>query len=203
MIASKLLRRGDTLPVSFSGITKSFGSQTVLSQMSGEFADPGITCIMGKSGSGKTTLLNILMGRLKADKGELKGITGRRIGAVFQEDRLLPWCTALENVTLVLGGHQQDTEARAMLTRMQLADCVDQKVTELSGGMKRRVAIARALVFQPEILFMDEPFRGLDDALRVAVMEVVREFSKEHAVIMVTHDPAEAGFFGARIMHIS
>jgi len=183
-------------------ISKSFGSHAVLQDFSAEFTDPGITCIMGRSGSGKTTLLNIMMGRLKADQGSITGFSGRTLGAVFQEDRLLPWCTALENVALVLNGDDVKERALRILARVHLEESAMQKVTELSGGMKRRVAIARALAFDPEILILDEPFKGLDDELRLEVMELVREFSSERAVIIVTHDHVEAEFFAAKMVYL-
>ena len=140
-------------------LTLRFGEHIVFDRFSAEIPLDGNTVLRGASGSGKTTLLRLLAGLLEPDGGEMRGLEGLRAAVVFQEDRLLPWYTALENVALV----SDERRAVEILQRLGLAEAVDEKPAALSGGMRRRVAIARALAYGGDVLLLDEPFAGLDE----------------------------------------
>ncbi|MCL2224906.1 MAG: ATP-binding cassette domain-containing protein [Defluviitaleaceae bacterium] len=181
--------------IRLKNICKSFGEQSVLRDISMEFAE-GITCIMGPSGVGKTTLINIAAGIIAPDCGEIIGLHGKKVSMIFQEDRLLEWETALTNVLFVNNNRPRAIE---LLTQAGLADSLHKKAADLSGGMKRRVCLCRALIAQHDLLILDEPFKGLDAEIKPSIMQMV----KDHAngiTICITHDPSEAEFLGGRVI---
>lgn len=156
--------------------------------------------VMGTSGSGKTTLLRLVMGLLSPMGGSVEN-TFQTMGVVFQEPRLLPWRTAIENVNLVLGDRSDTLEtARRYLKKMELGEAADKYPREMSGGMQQRLALARALAVQGDFLILDEPFKGLDEELRQRVLEQVNEF--EGAILLVTHEEMEAKALGCRMESI-
>ena len=164
--------------------------------------------IVGASGSGKSTLLAILAGldtpttgRVRLDGTDLFALDedaraelrGRTVGFVFQSFQLLPALTALENVMLPLelaGREDADPAARAMLSRVGLAERLHHYPKHLSGGEQQRVALARAFVMQPKLLLADEPTGSLDAASGEAVIELVFELNRTTGttLVMVTHD---------------
>jgi len=179
-----------------------------------EIAEPGFYGIMGASGSGKSTLLYLLAGLDRPDGGEIE-VAGaridrmtedeltlhrrRRVGVVFQQYNLLPTLTALENVMLpgVLDGRPRaelESRARALLGEIGLADRTHHRPEALSGGEQQRVAIARALLFEPPVLFADEPTGALDSANSERMWRMLDELARERrmVVLMVTHEPAAA-----------
>ncbi len=190
------------MPVSIRGLSKSFDGKQVLENMSFELPDRGVVAIEGRSGAGKTTLLNILMGLLPPDGGTIDGLAGRRFTAVFQEDRLLENWSALKNIRLVCPRAVTDAEIAAHLAETGLAGEEKTPVRALSGGMKRRVALVRAVIAPGDILVLDEPFRGLDEATRSAVIRYVLKRAGNRLILLVTHDRAEAGAMNA-LMTIS
>lgn len=156
--------------------------------------------LMGPSGCGKTTLLRIALELVTPTAGTVRN-TFSRLGVVFQEPRLLPWRTALENVNLVLGDGKETLEkAAAYLSRVGLSEAKDKLPRELSGGMQQRVAIARALVMEPDCLILDEPFKAMDEALRWKVLELVN--GTNAAILLVTHDEEEARQLGCDILRL-
>ena len=171
-------------------LSKTFGGHQVLNNFSAEIPLCGVTVIRGASGAGKTTLFRLLLGLEKPESGEIRGMQGRKPAVVFQEDRLLPWATALENAQM----GSDESRAKAALTRLGLGDNLCQLPRELSGGMKRRVAIARALAYGGDILFLDEPFTGLDEENKRIAAEALAEASVP--ILVITHDDAEAELFG-------
>jgi NitT/TauT family transport system ATP-binding protein len=176
-----------------SDLKKSFGDNVVLNGFSHNFTDKKVTAIMGQSGSGKTTLLAIMMGLLPPDSGTVQ--CPAPISAVFQENRLCENLTASANIRLVTGKKYNRHEITAELLRIGLNDCENKAVSQLSGGMKRRVALLRALLADSEVLFLDEPFKGLDLDTKNLVMEYCKEMTKGKTVIFVTHDQRECDFF--------
>ncbi|MCH5203544.1 MAG: ABC transporter ATP-binding protein [Oscillospiraceae bacterium] len=171
-------------------ICKSFHDKAVLKNFTYEFPEGRITALVGQSGCGKTTLLSIMMGLIKADSGTLIGFD-KPISAVFQEDRLCENLTVSANIRLVTGKRFTKTEIEKELCAVGLDGCAEKPVRELSGGMKRRTAIVRAMLADSEILFFDEPFKGLDSDTKRVVIEYVRQKSEGRTVIFVTHDMEE------------
>ena len=157
--------------------------------------------IMGPSGCGKTTLLRIALGLMKPTEGAVKN-SFSNLGVVFQEPRLLPWRTALENVNLVLGDSRETREkAGSFLELVGLADARDKLPGELSGGMQQRVALARALALEGDCLILDEPFKAMDEALRLQMIDLVAQ--TKAAVLLVTHEEAEAKALGCEIIRLT
>ena len=192
--------------VRVSGISKQFGTTIAIRDLSVSFPEHGIVAIMGPSGCGKTTLLQILAGLQRADRGTVQ-CRPSSIAYVFQEPRLLPWRTAVENIRLARSSSapKPSRTAEEWLNAMGLGDCTTRYPEELSGGMRQRVAIARALYCDSDLLLMDEPFKGLDEATRMQVMELVRsEQSAPHKLtLIVTHDKAEAAFLADYLLTFS
>ena len=179
--------------IELKNVTVRFGSRAVLDRFNARIPFSGTTMISGASGSGKTTLLRVLLGLQRIDSGEICGLFGRKLSAVFQEDRLLPWLTALENVQLV----SDHATAQRYLNALGLADALGQKPAQLSGGMKRRVAIARALAYRGEMLLLDEPFTGLDaEAMQTCAEALLAE---NKPIVLVTHSGAEAELLRASV----
>ena len=173
-------------------LTKAYGSKVVLQDFSLKLEKGTITCITGESGCGKTTLLNLIAGLTEPDAGGIEQKLA--VSYLFQEPRLLPWRTALENVTIALKG--DETKARAALELVGLGDSLDKYPAQLSGGMKQRVAMARAFCFPSEVLLMDEPFQNLDVKLRSSLLEAFLKLwdseQERKTVLWVTHDITEA-----------
>lgn len=187
-----------------SHLYKSYGENHVLEDFSVSFPPGKITCIMAPSGKGKTTLLRILMGLEKPDSGEINTMEGRRISAVFQEDRLCPNLSAGANACIALKTNQTDTSRIiAEFRSMNLPDdCITRPARTLSGGMKRRVAILRALLSPWDILILDEPFQGLDAETRKKVLDTIRRQCAGRTVICVTHEERDARELGADIVRL-
>ncbi len=171
-------------------INKAFGENQVLNGFSHEFSKGSFTAVMGQSGCGKSTLLSVLMGVLPADSGEVQPQKYRK-SAVFQENRLCENLTAGGNIRLVTGRRYSPAEISEELAALGLPDCESKPVRELSGGMKRRVALLRALLAEYDVLFLDEPFKGLDEVTKELVVNRVREKTYGRTVIMVSHDIEE------------
>ena len=184
-----------------TGLCKRFGDKAVLRDLSAVLPGGETTCIMGPSGCGKTTLLRILMGLLAPDSGSVTGLP-RTIAAVFQEDRLCEDLTAAANVRLVTGRAVPPAEIEAHLRALGLGDSLGLPVREYSGGMKRRAALARAVLAESELLVLDEPFKGLDEAARAAAEAYLLAHSQGKTRLIVTHDRAEAARLGGGVLRL-
>lgn len=176
------------MSIRISKLAKAFTGNPVIAGLDLTLPERGIVAIAGPSGCGKTTLLHLLAGLLAPDAGSITGESREMVSMVFQEDRLLPWLSALENVALV--ATSQDAAAR-WLKKMQLAPFAAYYPEAMSGGMRRRVALARALAFKSGILLLDEPFQGLDAELKKLVYELIREAGRSRLIVLVTHDAAD------------
>lgn len=174
--------------LSLINLSKSYGNKVILKEFYHDFADRGLVIIKGPSGCGKTTLLRLIAGLEKKDGGEI--ISNGVISLLFQEDRLLPWLNVTENITCVMrkNSNEKNQIAQALIELVGLSGEENERIENLSGGMKRRVAFARALALEPDILLLDEPFVGLDGDTKKKLMDVTLSFSKKHLVLMVTHD---------------
>lgn len=169
-------------------ISKSYKDKIVFDDFSMDLPAHGIVGLSGPSGCGKTTFLHILAGLIAYDSGSITGISGKRTGVVFQEDRLLPWLTAAENLDLVIKNQATTTK---WLEEIQLSDHSDYYPSEMSGGMKRRISLARALAFDCDLLLLDEPFQGLDDVLKDNMQKLVLREAQSKPVLLVSHDSSE------------
>ena len=178
----------------------------VFDKLTFSVAPGSFVSVIGRSGVGKSTLLSILAAIVRPTEGEVlvDGVPLRQpkpdvVGMVFQEDRLLPWLSAVDNVAfpLQIRGVDRASRRRAAMEQLAvvgLADSAERLPRELSGGMRQRVAIARGLVLEPGILLMDEPFGALDEQTREAMGdELLRIWSRtEKTVVFVTHSINEA-----------
>lgn len=187
------------MEIELRNISKSYGEKQVFKGFSHCFPLGNTTCVMGPSGCGKTTLLNLLMGLQAPDSGEITGLAGLKKSAVFQEDRLCENVGAVSNLRLT-SPHLSRRDAQAALCALGLSGSLKQPVREFSGGMKRRTAILRALLADFDLLLADEPFHGLDPALKLQSMEYFREKVKGKTAVLVTHDIDEAKFFQGEIL---
>jgi ABC-type nitrate/sulfonate/bicarbonate transport system ATPase subunit len=209
--------------LSFVQVSKQFdradgGSLEVLRDIDFQVPRNEVVSILGPSGSGKSTLLNLAAGLIFPDTGQVlisaQPTTGKldwsRVGYMFQDDRLLPWRTAVNNVSLALEAgsmpaRERLARARANLALVGLADFADAYPHQLSGGMRSRVAMARSLVTEPDILLMDEPFSRLDAQTRASMHgELLRiHASRALSILFVTHDVEEAVVLSSRIVMFS
>ncbi len=184
-------------------ISKAYNGVTVLKELDLTIREGSINCIMGASGSGKTTLANILMGLVKPDKGEVQGLAGEKITAVFQEDRLIEHWDAVKNILLVCGKQVTEAVVRDHLKMVGLDEEQKKPVRSYSGGMRRRVALVRALLADGKVILLDEPFKGLDEALRLKVISYLKEQTHGKTLILITHDKEDARLLGAEIQELT
>ena len=183
-------------------LCKRFGDHVVLNDLTLDFPDGQISCLMGPSGCGKTTLLHILLGLERADGGRIVGVP-ERIAACFQTDRLCDDISAVENVRFVTGKLVARDVIAEHLTRLGLVESMDQPAKELSGGMRRRVCLARAVLSGADAIFLDEPFKGLDEETRRIAMDYLKDTCAGKTLVVVTHEPAEAEYLGGTLQHLA
>lgn len=187
--------------VELDDVTVRFGLRTVLDQLDLRLDSGEFVAVIGRSGSGKTTLLRLLAG---LSGGQVTGTvhTGARPAVVFQDARLLPWRSALDNVALGVRTGDARERSRTALHEVGLTDRGDAWPRQLSGGQQQRVALARALVREPDLLLLDEPFSALDALTRGDAQELVLRLWRDHrpAVLLVTHDVEEAVLLADRVV---
>lgn len=206
--------------IEIDGLTKTFASDagdiTALEGIEFDIAPREFVGIVGPSGCGKSTLLRCVGGLIAPSTGQVR-IGGevvtapdRRIGYVFQKAVLLPWRRVLDNVMLPFEVMRRPTEedrrkAHEVLEMVGLAEYLQHRPGELSGGMQQRVSVARALAVEPSILLMDEPFGALDaqtrDQMNLELLRIWQE--SQTTVVFVTHDIGEALFLSDRVMVMS
>lgn len=179
--------------IEIQNLSFSFGEKTIFENYNLTLPDEGVVVFSAPSGRGKTTLFRLLAGLLKPREGRISGLENRRIGFVFQEDRLLPWLTVKDNIACV----SDEKTALSLLEELELSQSAEALPAALSGGMARRVAILRALAFSDDVLFLDEPFTGLDPELKEKTARLIQK--KSRLVLMITHDAGEAELFSGAI----
>ena len=183
-----------------SGLTAAFGGEPILEGINLEVNAGEFVSLIGPSGSGKTSILRAVTGLLEAGTGEVElGVDAEHVGFLFQDDALLPWRTARQNVALgmqIRGVPKGEAEKRAddWLGRLGLGRFGDRYPRQLSGGQRKRVAIAQVLALAPRLLLMDEPFASLDAIVRARLTEELLEWVEKEqlTVLLVTHDLEEA-----------
>ena len=174
-------------PVRISHLWKSYGNQNVLMDVSFNLTPGTVYCLLGPSGCGKTTFLRLIMNLEAPRQGSIRGLTGQKISAVFQEDRLFDFLSPLKNVHLACEKSASSSELQRFLEQFLEADALSKPVSQLSGGMKRRAAIARALAAPSDLIIMDEPFTGLDEATRDRVIHLIQKYLCGRTLLLVTH----------------
>ncbi|WP_269504026.1 ATP-binding cassette domain-containing protein [Burkholderia sp. IMCC1007] len=203
-------RTGSPAPddaVTLSGVSKRFGERTVLHDVELGIARGSFVAIVGRSGCGKSTLLRLVAGLEQPSSGALvtRGEGGGALDTriMYQDARLLPWKTVLQNVMLGLGRGARD-QARAVLDEVGLLERANDWPAQLSGGQRQRVALARALVHRPQLLLLDEPLGALDALTRIEMHALIERLWREHrfTALLVTHDVQEAVALGDRILLI-
>ena len=202
--------------VSFRHVRKSWQQVTALQNFSLDIAAGELVVLVGSSGCGKSTLLRMLIGLEPVTQGEIRingepvrGV-GKERGIVFQEPRLFPWLTVIDNVMLGLADEKlsrgvKRQRALAMLERVQLQEFAHALPSRLSGGMAQRVAIARGLIARPQILMLDEPFGALDALTRHTLQQELLQIHQRAGTttLLVTHDVEEAVALADRVVVLS
>lgn len=190
-------------------VIKKFENTQVLKELNLTINSGEFVCVVGRSGCGKSTFLRLLAGLEKVSQGEIT-LDGVKINGVhpdirimFQDSRLLPWRTVIENVALGLPKESYDLAIDA-LKEVGLENKANEWPANLSGGQKQRVALARALVHKPRLLLLDEPLGALDALTRIEMQTLIERIWQEHkfTVLLVTHDVSEAVILGDRVVLI-
>lgn len=199
---------GRGVAVRLSGVGKSYGARQVLAGIDLELAPGEFVAVIGRSGCGKSTLLRTIAGLETADQGKLligaPGVTPN-LRIMYQEARLLPWKTVLQNVALGLrNGSEGAARATQALDTVGLRERAAEWPTRLSGGQRQRVALARALVHQPDLLLLDEPLGALDALTRIEMQRLIESLWRERGftAVLVTHDVQEALVLADRVLLI-
>lgn len=194
---------GDKMRVNEKGricvhdLSKSYNGIAVLKNYNLELEPGSRTIIMAPSGYGKTTLLRLMMGLEQADSGEIIGVPEKK-SAVFQENRLCEGFSAIKNVEMI-DRYPGCPDVRTLLTEIGLGSSLDKSVRTLSGGMQRRCAIVRAMAADSDIVFLDEPFQGLDKENYHLTAAFIKKYLNGRMLVVVSHNEEDAELLGADI----
>ena len=186
------------MPINLESVSFFYGDKKILKDFNLSVKNGECICLLGPSGCGKTTTLRLIAGLETPMSGVVDTHNGK-ISMVFQEDRLLPWATALQNVSLPLTDKDKSF-AKKLLEQVGLSDSADLLPEEMSGGMCRRVAIARALAFGGDILLLDEPFNGIDADNKRYLAKLILDLFGDKTIVIITHSTEDAQLLGATII---
>lgn len=197
-------------PLVINGVSKQYQDRTVLNGIDLHIPSGQFVAVVGRSGCGKSTLLRLLAGLENPSYGELLAGHGPLQAArddirlMFQDARLLPWKSVIDNVGLGLKGRAWKSAALEALDAVGLAERADEWPAALSGGQKQRVALARALIHRPGLLLLDEPLGALDALTRIEMQDLIESLWQKHhfTVLLVTHDVSEAVAMADRVLLI-
>ncbi|OHY68386.1 aliphatic sulfonates ABC transporter ATP-binding protein [Pluralibacter gergoviae] len=197
------------IPLLLNAVGKRYGDNVVLNDLDLHIPAGQFVAVVGRSGGGKSTLLRLLAGLEKPNAGELLAGNGpltasqQETRLMFQDARLLPWKSVIDNVGLGLQGKWRDRALEA-LAAVGLENRAGEWPAALSGGQKQRVALARALIHRPGLLLLDEPLGALDALTRLEMQDLIASLWQEHGftVLLVTHDVSEAVAMVDRVLLI-
>lgn len=196
---AKLAANSQNLLLQAQNLSHSFGPSEILRDINFTLNQGDVISVVGPSGGGKTTLLHLCAGFLEVEEGKVINTFDTHAFA-FQETRLLPWQTTLDNIAFGLKAqgvkkHQRYQQATDIALRFGLEkDDLTKFPKDLSGGMRQRVSFARALVIEPQLLFLDEPFSALDIGLKQELQKILIDLisSDKLSIFFITHDLMEA-----------
>lgn len=188
----------------FDHVSFSYENKPILNDFSLSVEKGEIVAIMGASGIGKSTILNLAAGLLKPQSGTVQS-EAKKISYAFQEPRLFPWLSTIDNVNAVLSTKKETLEdAKHALEFVELSGNETLSPSELSGGMKSRVSLARAIAYNGDLYLLDEPFAALDESLKERLTKKLRQHIKERGAtaLFVTHQASDAKLLADRIITI-
>lgn len=197
------------LALNLHEVNKTFTDNTVIKNVNIQVASGEFVAIVGKSGCGKSTLLRLISGFEEISSGDIfydgkSQFEQSQVRFMFQEPRLLPWKSVIENVAIGLPATKNE-HTHHMLDAVGLASRFSEWPRVLSGGQKQRVALARALAASPQLLLLDEPLGALDALTRIEMQRLIEHLWKENGftAILVTHDVSEAVTLADRVIYLA
>ena len=185
-----------------NNIFKTFNESPVIKNLNIEFELGKVTCLFAPSAFGKTTLLNIISGVDDDFVGEVVKKDNLKTSYIFQDERLMPWKNVVENIEFTMDSKEG---VSYFINLVGLVGHEKKYPKQLSGGLKQKVAIAQALAHDPDILIMDEPFKGLNNEIKKELIEKIIPYikSKKRITIFVTHDEVEASLFADKTFKLN
>ena len=189
------------MSLTLTSISKSFGEKVIFSDLSYTFGQRGIYALVGESGRGKTTLIRMIAGLDRDYIGQIDGGGTKNVSVLFQEHRLFPQLSALDNILLVsrqdLTAEEKERAVTLLLALGFKKEELELKPAELSGGLKQRISLVRALMRPAPVLLLDEPTKELDAELCTKVNDLIIAEAKRRLVIISTHSQKDIDYLGA------
>lgn len=180
--------------IEINNLSKSYGQKKIFENISFSVDEGTFNIFTGRSGIGKTVLMRCIAGLEEPDSGTVSGIEEKKLSYVFQENRLIPQISVLDNLLCFC---DDKTRAVNLLEKTGLKDELGKRANTLSGGMKRRLAVVRALLYGGDIFFLDEPFRETDAETTQIMRNLVKRETSGKTVFMITHELNDIDFFDA------